>query len=470
MNCAFDKEKLSGYYDGELEAAEKAEVERHIASCSECLRELGELKSAAVLVKELPRLRAPRSIAEGVSREIRSAGQVHNFAKVRRLVLWAGAAAAAALIGLNVMYFSSPEKAILARQAEAPAAGPVAAGAKADAHAEEDQKLGAPADGAAHLALEEARRSAGVEQEKKEQLRRADEAKKEEQAERGNREKAAADTLAAKNLEGRTAAQPQAGAAAPAPPAAPPKPAPAPAPTARAAKELDAAKPGAPPPPAAEAPAVDKAAAKKDDAFGKGEADPKAKRGIAAEPAADPGPSHLTLATLQVAKARPQVEEALKKLGCALPPPAPQGKMMKAPPAESQLTYTIELTDAQIARLTQELDKPGSSRLLPGAPGDPVVLAEFRAGGMLAGGDKKNSVASGGAAAPKKPTEAPKPEAKAADRDSKDGKESEDAPARKALAEGGVEKAGEPRRKVVIHLMEVPYLSERQPAGDAIKK
>ena len=59
MNCAFDKEKLTGYYDGELEAAEKAEVERHIASCSECLRELGELKSAAILVKELPRLRAP---------------------------------------------------------------------------------------------------------------------------------------------------------------------------------------------------------------------------------------------------------------------------------------------------------------------------------------------------------------------------------------------------------------------------
>src|SRR5688572_891593 len=106
MNCAFDKEKLTGYYDGELEAAEKAEVERHIASCSECLRELGELKSAALLVKELPRLRAPRSIAEGVSREIKSAGKVHVLAKVRRNVLWASAAAAALFIGVNVVYFS----------------------------------------------------------------------------------------------------------------------------------------------------------------------------------------------------------------------------------------------------------------------------------------------------------------------------------------------------------------------------
>ena len=110
MNCAFDKEKLTGYYDGELAAAEKAEVERHIASCSECLRELGELKSAAILVKDLPRLRAPRSIAEGISREIQAAGKVHSFAKMRRMLLWASAAAAALFVGLNVMYFSAREK------------------------------------------------------------------------------------------------------------------------------------------------------------------------------------------------------------------------------------------------------------------------------------------------------------------------------------------------------------------------
>ncbi|HVE41392.1 MAG TPA: zf-HC2 domain-containing protein, partial [Planctomycetota bacterium] len=110
MNCAFDKEKLSGYYDGELDAAEKAEVERHIASCSECLRELGELKSSALLVKELPRLRAPRSIAEGVAREIQTAGKVHQFAKVRRSVLWAAAAAAGIFVVLNVAYFIRAER------------------------------------------------------------------------------------------------------------------------------------------------------------------------------------------------------------------------------------------------------------------------------------------------------------------------------------------------------------------------
>ena len=84
MNCAFDKEKLSAFYDGELAAGEKAEVERHIASCSECLRDLGELKSAALLVKELPRLRAPQSIAQGVSRELQAAGKVHVLARCSR--------------------------------------------------------------------------------------------------------------------------------------------------------------------------------------------------------------------------------------------------------------------------------------------------------------------------------------------------------------------------------------------------
>src|SRR5262245_31512028 len=118
MNCAFDKEKLTGYYDGELDTAEKAEVERHIASCSECLRELGELKSAALLVKELPRLRAPRSIAEGVAREIQAAGKVHQFAKVRRTVLWACAAAAAVLVAFNVVYFVQADKAPVAVERE----------------------------------------------------------------------------------------------------------------------------------------------------------------------------------------------------------------------------------------------------------------------------------------------------------------------------------------------------------------
>ncbi len=109
MSCVYDKERLTGYFDGELEAAEKADAEKHISACSECLRELGEIKSAARLVKELPRRRAPRSIAEGVSREIAAAGRVHSMAKYRKTILWTFAAAAAFLVVANVSYFSGRE-------------------------------------------------------------------------------------------------------------------------------------------------------------------------------------------------------------------------------------------------------------------------------------------------------------------------------------------------------------------------
>src|SRR5688572_11035892 len=106
MNCAYDKEKLTGYYDGELSAAEKADVESHISSCSECLRDLGEIKSAALLVKDLPRFRAPRSVADGVSREIAAAGRVHFLSKARRTLFWTTAAAAGLFIVVNVAYFT----------------------------------------------------------------------------------------------------------------------------------------------------------------------------------------------------------------------------------------------------------------------------------------------------------------------------------------------------------------------------
>jgi hypothetical protein len=110
MSCAFDKEKLTGYFDGELEPAERSEVERHIAACSECLRDLGEIKSAALLVRGLPRHRAPRSIAESVSREIAAAGGAARFRVLRGTLLWATAAAAALLIAVNVVFFAGVSK------------------------------------------------------------------------------------------------------------------------------------------------------------------------------------------------------------------------------------------------------------------------------------------------------------------------------------------------------------------------
>jgi hypothetical protein len=131
---------------------------------------------------------------------------------------------------------------------------------------------------------------------------------------------------------------------------------------------------------------------------------------------------------------------------------------------ETETAIPLELTDAQIARLRVEFEKPGSSRLIDGAPGDPV-LAEYRSGGMFAAKKESGAVTGGGAAQGAKPKDGAKPEAKA---ESKDAKEAE-APARNA-GEGLVDKSAEPRRKIVLHLLEVPFVPERQPASDSLKK
>jgi hypothetical protein len=121
MSCAYDKERLTGYFDGELDAPEKADVERHISACSECLRDLGEIKSAALLVRELPRERAPLKIAQVVSREVALAGRVNFFDRARKGAFWVLAAAAGVLVVATVLIFEgapSGEPARLARSAE----------------------------------------------------------------------------------------------------------------------------------------------------------------------------------------------------------------------------------------------------------------------------------------------------------------------------------------------------------------
>jgi hypothetical protein len=57
------REQLSAYIDGELSAAERAELERHIPGCPECQVALGELRQVHDLLAALPMPKAPRSFA-----------------------------------------------------------------------------------------------------------------------------------------------------------------------------------------------------------------------------------------------------------------------------------------------------------------------------------------------------------------------------------------------------------------------
>ena len=376
MNCAFDKEKLTAFYDGELDAAGKTEVERHISSCSECLRDLGEIKSASLLVKELPRPRAPRSLAEGVSREIAATGRVHSFSKARSMVLWATAAAAGLFIVANVIFLSGPAPEAPGRpepglSAIAPAAEDAKKAAKLDAGMKEEKQVAGnreadrPSFG---------RKDAGALKDKEADSKELGEARKAEDP------KAGAD---AKPKEFAKAAEP--------------------------AKPAPAAKPAAPPapsaPPASAAPAPE----------------PRPALAERAPSIAPPGAIVLNVTSSEMAKVRPRVEDIVRKYADRanadrarqleqqasneLKKAVEEKAATKRREAESQTgTITLDLTPSEYEALKKEIEQVAGSQLawagsdgrLRGAPGNlagkggaaPEAEGNALTGGGQAGGLK----------------------------------------------------------------------------------
>src|SRR5215471_7579683 len=94
------REQLSAYIDGELSAAERAELERHIPACPECQEALGELRRVHDLLAALPTPKAPRSFALPLDTRLsaQAAQPSSRQATTRRsragLLQWAGALAA----------------------------------------------------------------------------------------------------------------------------------------------------------------------------------------------------------------------------------------------------------------------------------------------------------------------------------------------------------------------------------------
>src|SRR5690348_11522128 len=101
------REQLSAYIDGELSAAERAELERHIPGCPECQEALGELRRVHDLLAALPMPKAPRSFALPLDTRLptQPAQPASRQAAMRRsragLIQWAGAIAAT--IGLFLL-------------------------------------------------------------------------------------------------------------------------------------------------------------------------------------------------------------------------------------------------------------------------------------------------------------------------------------------------------------------------------
>src|SRR5262249_29370782 len=55
------QERLSAYLDGELEAAERAALERHLPTCARCQEALAELRAMRGLLRALPARALPRA-------------------------------------------------------------------------------------------------------------------------------------------------------------------------------------------------------------------------------------------------------------------------------------------------------------------------------------------------------------------------------------------------------------------------
>ncbi|MFO0838941.1 MAG: zf-HC2 domain-containing protein [Phycisphaerae bacterium] len=100
--CDTYRADLSALLDNELTAARRAEVERHVAGCAACARELAETRSLIEALRALPRAKAPAGLTEMARRRGgASTGEAaRGGGQARLLRIYARATSIAAVIGL----------------------------------------------------------------------------------------------------------------------------------------------------------------------------------------------------------------------------------------------------------------------------------------------------------------------------------------------------------------------------------
>jgi len=97
--------RLSAYHDGELDVAARAEVERHIAQCPECARELAEMASLSRMMLDNP----PQRLSQIGLHRLHNRVDVVVRADVLRTARVLQAIAACVLIGTSIMMMRMPE-------------------------------------------------------------------------------------------------------------------------------------------------------------------------------------------------------------------------------------------------------------------------------------------------------------------------------------------------------------------------
>ena len=129
MSCADNRLLHSALLDGELEPAERAQVEAHLATCADCTAELAALARTLGMLHALPAARAPLGFVDRVLEAARPMPWHRRLG--RRLfqplrVKLPLEAAAVVLVALGAVYVfqNTPELQQAARQ-EQPASAPV---------------------------------------------------------------------------------------------------------------------------------------------------------------------------------------------------------------------------------------------------------------------------------------------------------------------------------------------------------
>lgn len=112
MLCTEAKQCLSAFCDDELPPEQRDAVARHLATCSDCARELQEFRGLSAMTKELPRLEPPCQLWEQIearqdSSENRpeSRESARQSGRNRRYLPWGIAVVAAALVAIGWIGF-----------------------------------------------------------------------------------------------------------------------------------------------------------------------------------------------------------------------------------------------------------------------------------------------------------------------------------------------------------------------------
>lgn len=109
--------RLCAYVDGELDAVERADIERHLADNAQHRRLIDELSRQRDMLRALPRARAPRDVSETLNsqleRSVLLGDDADDEARIVRISHWAQYRAAAALLFLvfglaAVVYYVLP--------------------------------------------------------------------------------------------------------------------------------------------------------------------------------------------------------------------------------------------------------------------------------------------------------------------------------------------------------------------------